>query len=189
MKKIITILSLVVISIIFIVGCSISKNSYKLYIGNCSDNMIGMGKKYYINNLEDGEYEIEFITKEYEQGILKEERILHKSVVEHNGDNNTLKIGIVNKDEEEYNLKAIVNDGEYDGYSLGYLKDDYNKGVAMSILNQDKYFKLDNEVTIAVYSIEGENGITEGTNIDEEFDIGNNNLKDLVVYIKLHKIN
>ena len=26
------------------------------------------------------------------------------------------------------------------------------------------------------------------SNIDEEFEIGNNNLKDLVVYVKLHKI-
>ena len=28
----------------------------------------------------------------------------------------------------------------------------------------------------------------KGINIDEEFEIGNNNLKDLVVYVKLHKI-
>ncbi len=92
MKQIITMLSLVVMSTMFIVGCSSSKNSDNLYLGNCPDNMIGMGKKYFINNLEDGNYEIEFIA-------------------------------------------------------------------------------------------------TESLNIDEEFEIGNNNLKDLVVYMKLHKTN
>ena len=189
MKKIITILSLVVISIIFIVGCSSSKKSDKLYIGNCSDNMIGMGKKYYINNLEDGNYEIEFTAKEYEYGTLKEEHLLYKSTIEHNGNNNTLKIGVVAGNESEYSLKAIVNDAEYGGDTLEFLKDGYNTGIAISILEEDKYFKLDNAVAIAVYSIEGENGITEGISIDEEFDIGNNNLKDLVVYITLHKIN
>ena len=58
----------------------------------------------------------------------------------------------------------------------------------MSILDNDKYFDLDNEVPIAVYSIGGEDRTTEGINIDEEFEIGNHNLKDLVVYVKLHKI-
>ena len=60
MKKIITMISLVVISTMFIVGCSSLKNSDDLYLSNCSDNMTGMGKKYFINNLEDGNYEIEF---------------------------------------------------------------------------------------------------------------------------------
>ena len=59
----------------------------------------------------------------------------------------------------------------------------------MSILDEDKYFNLDSEVAIAVYSIGGENRITEGLNIDGEFEIGNNNLNDLVVYMKLHKTN
>lgn len=46
MKKIIIIiLSLVVMSIMFIVGCSSSKNSDDLYLSNCLDNMFGMGKK------------------------------------------------------------------------------------------------------------------------------------------------
>ena len=44
-KKIITMLSLVVMSTMLIVGCSSSKNSDNLYLGNCIDNMIGMGKK------------------------------------------------------------------------------------------------------------------------------------------------
>ena len=52
-----------------------------------------------------------------------------------------------------------------------------------------KYFNLDSEVAIAVYSIGGENRDTEGLNIDGEFQIGNNNLNDLVVYRKLHKTN
>ena len=189
MKKIITILSLVVISIIFIVGCSSSKNSDKLYIGNCSDNMIEMGKKYFINNLEDGNYEIEFTAKEYDYGVLKKEHALHKSTIEHNGNNSTLKIGVVDGNESEYSLKTIINDSEYGGYTLDGLKDGYDTGIAMSILEKDKYFDLDNEVAIAVYSIGGENRSTEGINIDEEFEIGNNNLKDLVVYVKLHKIN
>ena len=48
MKKIIIIiLSLVVMSIMFIVGCSSSKNSDDLYLSNCLDNMFGMGKKGY----------------------------------------------------------------------------------------------------------------------------------------------
>ena len=46
-EKIITMLSLVVMSTILIVGCSSSKNSDSLYLGNCTDNMIGMGKKGY----------------------------------------------------------------------------------------------------------------------------------------------
>ena len=58
----------------------------------------------------------------------------------------------------------------------------------MSILDKDKYFDLDNEVPIAVYSIGGEKGSTQGINIDEEFEISNHNLKDLVVYVKLHNI-
>ena len=59
MKKIIT-LSLVVISTIFSIGCSSSKDLDQSYIANCDDNMVVMGKKYYINNLESGNYEIEF---------------------------------------------------------------------------------------------------------------------------------
>lgn len=59
----------------------------------------------------------------------------------------------------------------------------------MSILDEDRYFNLDNEVAVAVYSIGGENRSTESLNIDEEFEIGNNNLKGLVVYMKLHKTN
>ena len=43
----------------------------------------------------------------------------------------------------------------------------------MSILDEDKYFNLDSEVVIAVYSIGGENRNTEGLNIDGEFEIGN----------------
>ncbi|MCI9062790.1 MULTISPECIES: hypothetical protein [Romboutsia] len=53
MKKIIM-LSLVVISTILIIGCSSSKSSDNLYLSNCPDNISGMGKKYFINNLEDG---------------------------------------------------------------------------------------------------------------------------------------
>ncbi|MCI9062791.1 MULTISPECIES: hypothetical protein [Romboutsia] len=59
----------------------------------------------------------------------------------------------------------------------------------MSILDEDKYFNLDSEVAIAVYIIGGENRGTECLNIDGEFEIGNNNLNDLVVYMKLHKTN
>ena len=189
MKKIITMLSLVVISAILIVGCSNSKNTDKLYIGNCSDNMIGMGKKYFINNLEAGTYEIEFTAKEYEYGVLKKDHELYKSTIEHNGNNNTLKIGVVDDDQSEDSLKTIINDTEYGGYILDCLKDGYDTGIAVSILDKDKYFDLDKEVAIAVYSIGGENRITQGINIDEEFELSNNNSKDLVVYVKLHKIN
>lgn len=189
MKKIITMLSLVVISIMFIVGCSDSKKSNELYIGNCPDNMmIGMGKKYFINNLEEGNYEIEFTAKEYDYGVLKKEHVLYKSTIEHSGNNNTFKIGVVDGDEPEHSLKTIINDAEYGGYILDYLKYGYDTGIAMSILDKDKYFDLDKQVAIAVYSIGEENRSTEGINIDEEFEIGNNNLKDLVVYVKLHKI-
>lgn len=188
MKKIITMLLLIVTSIIFIVGCSNSKNSDKLYIGNCPDNMFGMGKKYYINNLEDGNYEIEFTAKEYEYGVLKEEHILYKSTIEHNGNNSTLKIGVVDE-ESDSSLKVIINDSEFGSYTLNSVKNGYDTGIAMSILDEDKYFNLDSEVVIAVYSIGGENRNTEGLNIDGEFEIGNNNLNDLVVYMKLHKVN
>ena len=124
MKKIITMLSLVVISIMFIVGCSDSKKSNELYIGNCPDNMmIGMGKKYFINNLEEGNYEIEFTAKEYDYGVLKKEHVLYKSTIEHSGNNNTFKIGVVDGDEPEHSLKTIINDAEYGGYILDYLKE------------------------------------------------------------------
>lgn len=189
MKKIITMISLVVISTMFIVGCSSLKNSDDLYLSNCSDNMTGMGKKYFINNLEDGNYEIEFTAKEYEYGVLKEEHILYKSTIEHIGNNSTLKIGVVDGEESDSSLKVIINDSEYVTYTLECLKNGYDIGMAMSILDEDKYFNLDSEVAIAVYSIGGENGITEGLNIDGEFEIGNNNLNDLVVYMKLHKTN
>lgn len=189
MKKIITIISLVVISTIFIVGCSSSKNSDVLYLSNCSDNMTGMGKKYFINNLEDDNYEIEFTAKEYEYGVLKEEHILHKSTIEHSGSNSTLKIGVVDGEKSNSTLKVIINDSEYETYTLDYLKNGYDTGIAMSILNEDKYFNLDSQVAIAVYSIGGENKIIEGLNIDGEFEIGNNNLNDLVIYMKLRKNN
>lgn len=189
MKKIITMISLVVISIVFIVGCSSSKNSDKLYIGECTDAMFGMGKKYYINNLEDGNYEIEFTAKEYEYGVLKEEHVLYKSTIDHNGKNSTLKIGVIDGDKPNYNLNVIINDSEHEVDTLGFLKDGYDTGIAISILEEDKYFNLDNEVPIALYSIGGENNDTESLNIDKEFEIGKNNLKDLVVYVKLNKIN
>ena len=189
MKKILTIISLVVISIIFIVGCSSSKNSDKLYIGNCPDAMFGMGKKYYINNLEDGNYEIEFTAKEYDYGDLKEEHVLYKSTIDHDGNNSTLKIGVIDGEKTDYNLNVIINDSEYGCNNLEFLKDGYDTGIAISILEEDKYFNLDNEVAIAIYSIGGENNNTESLNIDKEFEIANNNLKDLVVYVKLHKIN
>ncbi len=189
MKKIITMLSLAVMSTMLIVGCSNSKNSDNLYLSNCPDDMFGMGKKYFVNNLKSGNYDIEFTAKEYEYGVLKEEHILYKSTIENNGSNSTLKIGVVDEEESDSSLKVIINDSEYGGYTLDYLKNGYDTGMAMSILDEDKYFNLDNEVAIAVYSIGGENRDTEGLNIDEEFEIGNNNLKDLVVYMKLHKTN
>lgn len=190
MKKIIIMISLVVMSTIFIVGCSSSKNSDNLYLANCPDNMTGMGKKYFVNNLEKGNYEVEFTAKEYEYGILKKEHTLYESVIEHNGKNNILKIGVIdgNGIDSSY-LKTIINDTESTGYNLDFLKEGYNTGIAISILNQNKSFDLDNEVAIALYSIGGENRSTESLNIDEKFEIGNNNLKDLVVYMKLHKIN
>lgn len=189
MKKIIIMLSLVLMSIMLIVGCSSSKNSDNLYLGNCPDNMIGMGKKYFINNLEDGNYEIEFTAKEYEYGVLKEEHILYKSTIGHDGNNSKLKIGVVNGEESDSSLKVIINDLEYGDYTLDCLKNGYDTGMAMSILEKDKYFNLDDEVALALYSIGGENRSTESLDIDEEFKIGNNNLKDLVVYMKLHKTN
>lgn len=155
MKKIITMLLLIVTSIIFIVGCSNSKNSDKLYIGNCPDNMFGMGKKYYINNLEDGNYEIEFTAKEYEYGALKEEHVLYKSTIEHNRNNSTLKIGVTDGDKTDCNLKVIINDSEYGSGTLDFLKDAYDTGIALSTLEEDKYFNLDDEVVIALYSIGG----------------------------------
>ena len=187
MKKIIT-LSLVVISTIFSVGCSSSKDLDQSYIANCDDNMVVMGKKYYINNLESGNYEIEFTAKEYDYGVLKEEHVLYKSTIEHKGKDNTLKIGVTEGDIVDHNLRVIINDAGYGNNNLEFLKDDYNAGIAMSILDKDKYFDLDNEVPIAVYSIGGENNTTECINIDEEFEISNHNLKDLVVYVKLHNI-
>ncbi len=190
MKKILTILSLLVISTIFIVGCSSSKNSDSLYLSNCPDNIDGMGKKYFVNNLEKGNYEVEFTAKEYEYGSLKKEHTLSKSVIEHNGENNILKIGVTDDNGiDSYYLKTIINDTESTGYNLDFLEEGYNAGIAISILNQDKFFDLDDEVAIALYSIGGENRDTESLNIDEEFEIGSNNLKDLVVYVKLHKIN
>ena len=189
MKKIITIISLIVISTMFIVSCSSSKNSDDLYLSNCSDDMTGMGKKYFINNLEDGNYEIEFTAKEYEYGVLKQEHILYKSTIDQSGSNSTLKIGVVYGEESDSNLKFIINDSEYGTYNLDCLKNAYDTGIAMSILDEDKYFNLDSEVAIALYSIGGENRTTEALNIDGEFEIGNKNLNDLVVYMKLHKTN
>ena len=188
MKKLIKMLSLVAISTIFIVGCSSSKNSDNLYLSNCPDNMTEMGKKYFVNNLEAGNYKVEFTAKEYEYGILKKEHTLYKSTIEHN-ENNTLKIGVTDKEKSDSNLNVIINDSEYGGYTLNCLKDGYNTGIAMSILNEDKYFNLDNEVALAVYSVGGENRTTNGLNIDEEFEISDNNLTDLIVYMRLHKIN
>lgn len=189
MKKITTILLLIIMSTILIAGCSSSKNSMNLYLGNCPDNMNGMGKKYFVNNLEKGNYEVEFTSKEYEYGILKKEHTLYKSTIEHNGKNNTLKIGIIDGNEmDSPYLKAIIDDAEYNSYYLDFLKDSYNTGMSMSILNEDKYFDLDNEVAIAAYSIGGENNSTISLNIDEEFEISKHNLKDLIVYVKLHKI-
>lgn len=188
MRKLITMLYLVVMSTVFIAGCSSLKNSDDLYLSNCTDDMFGMGKKYFVNNLKEGDYEIEFTAKEYEYGVLKEEHILYKSTIEHNGNNSTLKIGVVDE-ESDSSLKVIINDSEFGSYTLNSVKNGYDTGIAMSILDKDKYFNLDSEVVIAVYSIGGENRNTEGLNIDGEFEIGNNNLNDLVVYMKLHKVN
>lgn len=189
MRKLITMLYLVVMSTVFIAGCSSLKNSDDLYLSNCTDDMFGMGKKYFVNNLKEGDYEIEFTAKEYEYGALKEEHVLYKSTIEHNRNNSTLKIGVTDGDKTDCNLKVIINDSEYGSGTLDFLKDAYDTGIALSTLEEDKYFNLDDEVVIALYSIGGENNSTESLNIDKEFEIGNNNLKDLVVYVKLHKIN
>ena len=187
MKKITTILLAIIMSTILITGCSSSNNQGNLYLGNCPDNMDGMGKKYFVNDLEKGTYEIEFTAKEYEYGTLKKEHTLYKSTIEHNGKNSSLKIGVIDGNERDSSyLKAIINDGEY-GYNLDFLKEAYNTGISISILNENKYFDLDNEVAIAAYNVGGENRSTNSLNIDEEFEISNNNFKDLVVYIKLHK--
>lgn len=186
MKKIITTILLIIMSTMLITGCESSAESSNLYLGNCPDNMDSMGKKYFVNNLEKGNYEIEFTTKEYEYGVLKKEHTLYKSTVEHNGKNNTLKIGVTD-DSDSYDLNAIINDTESNAYVSDFLKESDYIGIAMSILDADKSFDLDSEVAIAVYSIGGEDRITEGINIDEDFEIGNHNLKDLVVYIKLYK--
>lgn len=188
MKKILTIISLVLVSIVFIVGCSDLKKTDKLYIGDCPDNMIGMGKKYNINNLEDGTYEIEFTAKEYENGSLKEELMLQKSTIKQNGINNPLTVGIIDGNAPDYNLNLAVNDSEYECDTLDFLKDNYNTGIAISILEKDKYIELDNKVAIAIYSIGKENSTTETLNIDKEFKIGKSNLKDLVIYVKIHKV-
>ena len=108
MRKLITMLYLVVMSTVFIAGCSSLKNSDDLYLSNCTDDMFGMGKKYFVNNLKEGDYEIEFTAKEYEYGVLKEEHILYKSTIEHNGNNSTLKIGVVDE-ESDSSLKVIIN--------------------------------------------------------------------------------
>lgn len=187
MKKIITILSLVVISTIFVVGCSSSKNSDNLYLGQCSDIVKGMGKKYFVNNLEKGNYEIEFTAKEYDYGVLKKEHLLYKTTIKHNGNNSTLKVGITDGQLLGSSIKAIINNIESEGYTLDFLKLGHDTGIILSILDEDKYFNLDNEVAIAVYSIGGEDRNTKDLNINEEFEIGDNNLKDLVVYVKLHK--
>lgn len=188
MKKIATILLSIMMSIMLVTGCSSSKNPSGLYLSNCPDNMNGMGKKYFVNNLKKGNYEVEFTAKEYEYGILKKEHKLYESSIEHNGKNNILKIGVIDGNEiGSYYLKSIINDTESTGYNLDFLKEGYNTGIALSILNKNKSFDLDNEVAIALYSIGGENRNTSSLSIDEEFEISNNNLKDLVVYIKLHK--
>ena len=56
MRKLITMLYLVVMSTVFIAGCSSLKNSDDLYLSNCTDDMFGMGKKYFVNNLKEGDY-------------------------------------------------------------------------------------------------------------------------------------
>ncbi|MGL5695199.1 MAG: hypothetical protein ACRCXA_14055 [Peptostreptococcaceae bacterium] len=189
MKRVIMILLIVLISTMFVVGCSSSNESDNSYLSNYTDNMDGMGKKYFINNLEDGNYEIEFTAKEYEYGVLKEEHLLYKSTIEYNGKNSTLKVGVVDGGISDSSFKIIINDAEYGIETLETLQNGYNTGVSLSILNEDKYFNLDNYVAIAAYGIGGENRSTVGLNIDEEFEVGNNNLKDLVVYMKLHKTN
>lgn len=188
MKKITTLLLFIIMSTMLITGCSSSADSSNLYISNCPDNINGMGKTYYVNNLEKGIYEVEFTAKEYEYGTLKKEHTLYQSTVEHNGKNNTLKVGVVDGNEKDsFYISAIINDMEAIDYELDFLKEAYNTGVALSILDENKSFDLDKEVAIAVYSIGGEKRTTNSVNIDEEFEIGDNNLKDLVVYIKLHK--
>ena len=135
MKKIIT-LSLVVISTIFSIGCSSSKDLDQSYIANCDDNMSWMGKKYYINNLEGGNYEIEFTAKEYDYGVLKEEHVLYKSTIEHNGKDNTLKIWDIEKAECTYTyfLDIYATSVSVQG----------DKFVVGDTLGNVRFFKLEN---------------------------------------------
>lgn len=188
MKKMITAISLAVVSCIFIIGCSSSSNSNGVYLLKPSGDMTGEVNNYLITDLEAGEYKIEFKFKEYEYGTLKEESTIFTSIIERDDSNEELKISIV--DEESYStFKIEINESEYRGCSVKLLEDSfYDTGVAMSVLEEDKQLKLDEEVAIAAYSIGGKNNTTEGLNLDGELEL-RNNLTDLVVYIELNKIN
>lgn len=170
---------------LFIIGCSSSSN---LYLSNCRDNINASGKKYFVNNLEKGTYEIEFIASEFEYGTLKEEHILYKTTVNRKSKNTTFKVGVMDGNEiNSHYLKAIIDDTESLGYNFDLLKEGFNSGISLSILNKNKSFNLDDKVAIAVYSIGRENSPPKTLNIDETFEIDDTNLTDLVVYIKIHK--
>ncbi|WP_332525551.1 hypothetical protein [Terrisporobacter sp.] len=129
------------------------------------------------------EYSVKIYAKEYKLGKFKKEYSLFEDKVQIEN-KEALSIGLY---ENEDNLFSGINGG-FISNTLEFFNKSYDRGMAMSILDNEIELKLNKEIPIAVYSIGKENEGATSVYLSEDFELGINE-NDLLICLKVNNVN
>ena len=168
---------------ISLIGCSVN-NKPILSPQKNNENEFNMGIEYKIDNLYEQMYDIQVYAKEYNYGKLKATHDLVKTQIKSNDIDNALPISIYEKNE---NIDIVASNVSLN-LPLDFFNNCMQNGMAFSALDYDKEIQLNKELPIAVFDIGKKGGTTQSVDLDGDFKLGHNE-RDLVVYLKINKIN
>jgi len=175
--------------LISLVGCSNTNDKNELMIipqknSESKNNIDNMGIDYKINNLYGDDYDIQVYAKEYNYGELKDTYDLVQTQIKTKDTEDSLSTSVY---ENNGNIEVNVGNTSLN-LPLDFLNDDKKNGMALSFVNYDKEIQLNKELPIAVFGVGKKGGTTQSVDLDGDFKLGHNE-KDLVVYLKINKIN
>ena len=175
---------LIILLPVMVVGCGSThtENIATISKEEEDNNLDGMGVKYSLQNLKKGEYDIQLYGEEYHKGKLKEKYELIESQIVIDNKNKSIPIDIYCQGE---NLSVKIDGTHRDG-PLDFFNNLEN-GMALVALGEKEEIGLNKELKVAAYSIGNKDKYTESIDLNEDYKSSRNE-KDLIIYLKINKI-
>ncbi|GAA0703601.1 hypothetical protein GCM10008904_10680 [Paraclostridium ghonii] len=186
MRKCLLISFCLIIFSIFLIGCDTNTNKNKLKLIRNHDterSILGMGLDYDIENIKKGKYEVNFYAQEYKKGEFVKEHRLYNLTLNIDSKNKKVPVSIY---QESKNINLFIDENSQD-ITLDFFEDS-GMGIALSGIEVEKKLKLNKDVPVAIYSIEGDDNSVSIVDIEGDYELGSNE-KDLVIFMKITQNN